>query len=517
MGLLVDAQIFKLELVEDEKTPGRFIARGPFARSGVPTANGRVYRDHLWDREIQKLEDKVSKRACFGLLDHPKDGKTSLKEASHLITNLKRDGETVYGEAEILPTPTGMILKTLIENGASVGVSSRGVGTTRVEGKSQVVQDDYNLLTFDFVADPANATSWPEFSNEETFQAGPRISEDTMNAQELRAKYPDLISAIVREEMSRQKPAEPSEEDQQAAQAALEKRLLQMVREERETIEEHVRSDLMSDPSVGGPRLALESVIKILRPYVMDEDVESVVNNFEEALSEAEDRNHGLEDENERLRVINDELATISEDLSRRYYMATALGLLEDAPVSGRIVSLMGNVSAYSSNDEFKDALRAAIDSAGADAERAEEEDERLAEMEEENNRLRGALEEAVSSGNKIALSFYAERRLANHPQGSSIRKMLGEARPSNRKEVEAIIEGFEREHPRSNLFEDVSASMGGGLDHLPDEDDNPGALFEDTMGDEYGDQDFFGTSMAEIRKAAGLGTGSNGKGNLPY
>jgi len=397
-----------------------------------------------------------------------------------------------------------------------VGVSSRGVGTTRVEGNKQVVQDDYNLLTFDFVADPANATSWPEFSTEEVAQAGPRISEDTMNAQELRAKYPDLISAIVREEMARQQtPAEPSEEDVKAAQAEMERRLLQMVREERESLEESVKSDLMSDPTVGGARLALESVIKVLRPYVMDEDTQAVVANFEEALEEAEDHAHGLEAENEKLRVINDELLGIAEDLSRRYYMATALNLLEDAPVTGRIVSLMGNVSAYSSAGEFKDALRSAIDAVGAEAERAEEEDERVNEMAEENERLRGALEEAASSGNKIALRYYAERRLANHPQGSAIRGMLSESNPSTKAEVEAIIEGFEREHQHSSLFEDVSASMGGGLVHLPD-DGEPESLFEDTMSEES-DQDFFGTSMSEIRKAAGLGDGGNGKGNLPY
>lgn len=520
MAVLVDTNVFKLTLVESDNGSGRLVARGPFARADIPTANGRVYTGKLWEREIKKLGDKIERRSCFGMLDHPKDGKTALQGASHLVTDLSLNGDTLIGEAEILATPNGSILKALIESGASIGISSRGVGTTRKTGDGKdEVQDDYNLLTFDFVADPANATSWPEFHAEDT-QAGSGsvIPEDTMGMtiDELRENYPDEVQKIIdmakREALAEQPPTDESAK-------AIERRLISMVREERETIEEQVRSEAMSDPAVGGARLALESVSKILRPYLLDEDAQALVSNLEENLDDAHKVITGKDAENEKLRHALTELMSISEELGRRYYMQAALSLIEDGAVSGRIVSLVGSPMRYGTNDEFKSGLKAAIEMVRDEAERTESESEAVSDLAEENEALRAALNEATDIGKKLAVRAYAERRLAHHPQAAAIRRLVDENTPSAREDVDALVESFENEHPPSEDFEMISASMGGGLSHLTEGEETVAeVLYEQKSGSNSdGNGDFLGVDMAEIRSLAGLSNGGSNGDNFPY
>lgn len=517
MAVLVDTNVFKLTLQESEDGSGRLVARGPFARADVPTANGRVYRGALWEREVKKLGSKIKRRSCFGMLDHPKDGKTELKGASHLVTDLSLKGDTLMGEAEILPTPNGAILKALIESGASIGISSRGVGTTRKTGDGKdEVQDDYNLLTFDFVADPANATSWPEFHAEsEQVDSGRVTLEDTMGmtADELRDKYPEEVQKII--EMARREAMAEQRPDEMAR--AVEQRLLDMVREERESIEEQVRSEAMSDPAVGGARLALESVSRILRPYIMDEDTEAFVGNLEESLQAARDTIGAQDDENKTLRRALVELMGITEDLARRYYQQVALSLIEDASVAGRIVALVGSPTRYDTNDEFKHAIRSGIEMVRDEADRVDAETEATDALAEENATLRRALAEATDIGKQLAVRAYAERRMAHHPQASAIRRMIDESAPGSREEVDAMVESFESEYAPSEDFEAISSSMGGGLSHLTEGDETPTQMFNEQRsgGNGVGD-DFLGVDMAEIRALAGLPNGGN-KGNFPY
>lgn len=167
--LLIDTQGTARATLTEGKD-GQLIARGEFARCGVPTANKRVYGENLWRREIDKLSESIKERKMYGLIDHPSSGKTKLSEVSHLITDLSIDSNgIVIGEAVILDTSKGKDLKAIADAGGQIGVSSRGYGSVQRNNEGlDVVQEDFNLMTFDFVADPASVTSYPKFEYKES-------------------------------------------------------------------------------------------------------------------------------------------------------------------------------------------------------------------------------------------------------------------------------------------------------------------------------------------------------------
>lgn len=165
--LLVDTTPLSITL-EEANGGKKLIARGEFARSDTPTANKRLYRRSLWEREVSKLQKRIEERRVFGEADHPADGKTSINRISHVLTNLYIDEDGILiGEAEILPTERGKNLEAILKSGCKLGVSSRGTGTLKsLKTGIDEVQEDYSLNTFDFVVDPANVTSYPDIVSE---------------------------------------------------------------------------------------------------------------------------------------------------------------------------------------------------------------------------------------------------------------------------------------------------------------------------------------------------------------
>ena len=138
--LLTDVRSVKLQLVESADKTGKVFVRGEFGRADLATENKRVYPRKLWEREFTRLETGLSQRQVFGELDHPTDGRTSLNRVSHIITNLQLgDDGIVVGEAEILDTERGKNLMAMLKAGCSVGVSSRGYGSTKANDKGEEI------------------------------------------------------------------------------------------------------------------------------------------------------------------------------------------------------------------------------------------------------------------------------------------------------------------------------------------------------------------------------------------
>lgn len=121
-----------------------------------PNRNGRIYGKGIMEREVQRYQDLINEKRSLGELGHPPNPQINLNQVSHLITGLKFEGNDIYGKAKILDTPMGKIAKNFIEEGVSLGVSSRGLGSVRLnkEGVNEV-QDDFHLATVDIVADPS--------------------------------------------------------------------------------------------------------------------------------------------------------------------------------------------------------------------------------------------------------------------------------------------------------------------------------------------------------------------------
>jgi len=140
---------------------GNMIVEGVLATPEVKNGNGRYYSKDLWGREIDKYMELVKNRRACGELDHPETQVINLKNVSHNIVSIWWDGDNIMGKLEILPTPSGNIVKALIDSGISVGVSSRGMGSLKPMGENMMeVQDDFELLCWDFVSTPSNPGSY---------------------------------------------------------------------------------------------------------------------------------------------------------------------------------------------------------------------------------------------------------------------------------------------------------------------------------------------------------------------
>jgi hypothetical protein len=159
MKLIAEEVLDVQYLVErNEKTGEKeYAIEGIFMQAEKKNRNGRVYPFHVLSKEVQRYNnDYVNKNRAFGELGHPDSPTINLDRVSHMITKLYPDGNNIMGKAKILDTPNGKIVKSLLDGGASLGVSTRGVGSLKSQNGFQLVQDDFHLATAaDIVADPS--------------------------------------------------------------------------------------------------------------------------------------------------------------------------------------------------------------------------------------------------------------------------------------------------------------------------------------------------------------------------
>jgi hypothetical protein len=161
--VLIETQTFTakpVKLTEGKSSTGNPLVEGILATAEVKNGNGRYYSKDLWEREIEKYMENVKANRALGELDHPDSSIINLKNVSHNIKKMWWDGDHVMGVIEILPTPSGNILAALFQNNIPVGVSSRGMGSLKQMGEIMEVQDDFELLCWDFVSTPSNPGSY---------------------------------------------------------------------------------------------------------------------------------------------------------------------------------------------------------------------------------------------------------------------------------------------------------------------------------------------------------------------
>jgi hypothetical protein len=150
-------------LTEDEK---RFVAGGGMILSGklqeadVQNGNGRVYPHKVLMREVENYKKLVKENRALGELDHPDDSVINLKNASHMVTAIWMEDKAVMGKVKVLNTPSGQVLKSLVESGVKLGISSRGMGSVSEGGGNVVVQEDFQLICFDFVSEPSTPNAF---------------------------------------------------------------------------------------------------------------------------------------------------------------------------------------------------------------------------------------------------------------------------------------------------------------------------------------------------------------------
>jgi hypothetical protein len=452
-------------------------ARGEFAKADIATENGRVYPRPIWEREITRLAQSMTERKVLGELDHPADGKTLLSRASHLLTGLElRDDGVLIGEAEALDTAKGKDLQALLKSGAKIGVSSRGFGSTKADSKGkEVVQEDYRLATFDFVADPADSTAYPE-----PFVESKEHGMDPKDQKQLDEEVETRVQERLQEEVAVKVQSAVQEREAQLREEFSGK-LPSMMGKLKGDLREEVRGELLSDPSVAGARTVLESVKTILRPYIIPADVEAVVRQKEteikrlkEQVSERDLQLAGLEEEMEKL-------AKVAKEAGYKYFLEKTIG---KEPEADLIRNLIGDVGLFESADSLKSRLgsvktqlrerREAAEAAerqlqedkqardaeetarvkaieeereqllAAERERAEvsrkAQLEDLEQMKADNRQLLEAVEKALEANKAQALMLYAERQLTGNPNIVKIRKILEATDLSDQDQVDEII-----------------------------------------------------------------------------
>ena len=168
-------------LTEDEKrlvAEGVVILSGKLQEADCKNGNGREYPMAILEREMKNYSKLVKERRALGELDHPDDSVINLKNASHMVTDVWWDGPNVMGKVQVLNTPSGNVLKALVNDGVKLGISSRGLGSVSESQGRTIVEDDFQLICFDFVSEPStpNAFMIKEAKENKVFTKADRIN-----------------------------------------------------------------------------------------------------------------------------------------------------------------------------------------------------------------------------------------------------------------------------------------------------------------------------------------------------
>ena len=159
-----DYAVSPIIVEENEDGKKDYFIEGIFMQSEIKNRNGRVYPKDVMEKEVKRyVKEFVEKGRAFGELGHPDGPTINLDKVSHLITKLEEDGNNYVGRAKILSTPNGQIVRNLIDDGAKLGVSSRGLGSLEQKNGAQYVKSDFQLATAgDIVADPSAPEAFVE-------------------------------------------------------------------------------------------------------------------------------------------------------------------------------------------------------------------------------------------------------------------------------------------------------------------------------------------------------------------
>lgn len=182
-------------LTEDEKRDvrenGTMYLTGIIQRAEAPNGNNRVYSKKVLEREIENYQKLIQENRALGELDHPEDSVINLRNVSHNMVKVWWDGNNVMGKAKILNTPSGKILQSLVNDGIKLGISSRGMGSVHEgpDGRT-IVEDDFNLICFDFVSEPSTHGAFMDMREN---KGRPKLSENKAN------KIGKLLNKIIKD------------------------------------------------------------------------------------------------------------------------------------------------------------------------------------------------------------------------------------------------------------------------------------------------------------------------------
>jgi len=470
-----------------------------------------MYGQHLFEREVKKLQESVEGRRQYGELDHPSDGKISLQRTSHLITelDLASDGR-VLGALEVLDTQQGLNLQAILKQGGRVGISSRGFGSVSTDsGGNQVVQDDYNLVTFDVVANPADARAYPHFYAKESKGGGLMENADG--------------TAVVDPEKDKEKEMEREVEIKKAVADALE-----AIRGE---MKEHAIAEVRSDPRIAGSVAALEKIAALVTLHILPEDVRKLMDAKEQELVKLRAdlvqvrRSLGEAEEMAKkfgYRMFLDNLVQ-NESSTDQTLIRKLVGALEQFQskddISAKVAAVKESIA--SEKKPREEAVRAELHVFEGKLKRLREETDRelskirkesadreqalqvkLKEAQEGRVVKQQELEEALTAAKGFGLKALVEQVAASIPQGPRLKKMFEEGKIHTASELFTVAEELKgrTSDEFTRVSERVRQTTGRGIQTLD----------EDARGGRSALGSVLGTSIEELAHLSGV-PGRNG------
>lgn len=538
----------------ERKEGGKIILRGELGRADVVTSNNRMYPRPVMEREVRRLEKDAKARKLYGELDHPADGRTQFQRVSHLIReiHMEEDGR-VLGELELIPTQKGKDIIAIIESGGAVGCSSRGTGTTHKRNDGvDVVNEDYTMITYDLVADPAHSAAYPEVFFE---------SKDVLNLGRV-VKMPDKIATKPAVPVAKPALKENAEVDVQTQiKAALDKEREKIRAEEQEKLKakveadlvaqieaikkeatEDAKSELASDPKFADARRRMEAVRAAMGVGEGNSVPKDELEKIQTAMAERDEKiaamSKALEAANKKLaesEALCQAIALKTKKNAMERYIekqanASADSTLFKKMIAGRVTEedsaevLQAKVAEV--NDILK-SLKTRDDQKAAKVEdlskqiKAEvaaqtaETNKKVTELElankalaESNQRLRLAAEKSIELGKKGYAEAFKHKTLAenagNHPARHKILALLEQSNLSSPDEIEAFIkEAIKNEGKDSVLLEQVRSSVRKGSGSLLNEDGSEKLSLLASKAAPEGKM--FGQDLATMRRLAGI------------
>ena len=200
--LLIDTMLFEVTptmLKESKDKYGRFMVKGVLQRANAKNQNGRVYPKDILKREVTKyMGREVKENRAYGELAHPESSVVELKNTSHIVRDVYWRGDDVMGTVEILNTPTGKILQEIINAKCTVGISSRGMGSVKQisEDGTVAVEQDFELICWDFVSNPSTHGAFMSPRNEGVINEGISKKQDTYRYNKAQNIMRDIICEV---------------------------------------------------------------------------------------------------------------------------------------------------------------------------------------------------------------------------------------------------------------------------------------------------------------------------------
>jgi hypothetical protein len=153
---------YNSDMIKESKEKfGKVRLKGIMQKADTLNQNGRVYPKDILEREVRNYQKFIVENRALGEADHPESSVVNIKNVSHIVKECYMDDRgVVYGTIELLDTPSGKIIQSLIEAGVKLGISSRGIGSTKKQGEHVIVQEDFQLICFDMVTEPSTTQAF---------------------------------------------------------------------------------------------------------------------------------------------------------------------------------------------------------------------------------------------------------------------------------------------------------------------------------------------------------------------